>query len=326
MADITDLLSTLMSGGSQQPQQPAEAGVQDSGVKALNSEIGTGNILARLRGGQGGQSALGSALGAAGGGMAGVKTDGSRFGAFAQGLAGGMKSAADQRAAQAKQNLETLKAQWDQNFKLKQLEETKQAHQTLAKYYEGLIENGKNKKSKDEDPINDIYKTELARGQAASRFGIKDPTLNKAASDPMAAPEERAAAKVELDRRQKLFDEWDAKQPWSKDGKKGSTAIPSGTPAPAGDDGEENGGADNPNPTPDIPLPPKRPTDLPTDGTPVAQETMRPVIGPDGQKYLWGEKSGLQPFNDGQAAAAPPDPSAAAPGMTPDTTLPGFAG
>lgn len=333
MADISDLLSTLMSGGAQpsaQPQ-PVASGVQNSGVQALNQQISGGNILARLRnaapGAGTGGGILGTGIGSAGGGIANLKTNGSKFGAFAQGIGAGL----DARAAQ---NAALMKAQWDMSVKreeLKQkqaeLDETKRAHDQLGKYYDGLIKNGADKNNKDStDTVNDTYKTELARGQAALRFGLRDPTLNKAANDPTLSDTERQAAQGELARRQKMFDAWDGQQSWSKKGSK-STAVPGATPAASGDDDESDDtatpAAANPSASPDIPTPPARPADIGADPAPATAGSWNTIRNPKtGESMRWNNATGETKPLDGTASANPGTPA------TPSLIAPptGFAG
>jgi hypothetical protein len=353
MADVTSLLQTLFSGG---------ADAQPEGVRALEATAPmTGaTVLARLRGGQDDATgALGKAAAGAGGTLPNV--NGSKVGALAAGFASGMANAAAARALQQKQTLELMKAQWDQQHKLAELEEKKASnketaryHDILGKYYEGQ----NNKKDKEEDPSSpaNISKIEQARRQRAITEGLFDKALiNHANGAPAMAGDtsyldEKVVkdAQAELARRQKAFKEWDAAQSWSKGGK--SAGVPKGSGEPDATGADPDATAPDAN-TPDAPLPPPRPPMfkvsplestsptpqgnanvspmirvVPKDGSPEYTETLRPVIGPDGQKFLWGEKSGLRPFAEGQGATAVPG-TPPPPGLSsPDDAIPGFSG
>lgn len=335
MADISSLLSTLLSGGasSDAPAAPEAPAAPGAGFQALaNSSPLTGStVLARLRGGTG-AGAAGGIGGIIGGGMGAVKPDSSKLGAFAQGFAGALKAGGEQESAKQKAQLELMKLQWDMDYKKQQLEETKAQHAALAKYYEGIVENGK--KSNKDDEVGDRYKDALSRESTARRLGLHDKSLNDVATGKVYASDaDKQAAKDELARRKGEYDAWEKKT----FGDKASTANPStpdtadatDTPDTPGDDGAPDTG--------NVPLPPARPpmfkvsplesTAPATPATPAPTTTLRPVIGPDGQKHLFDPATGaMQPFTEGQGAAAVPG-APPPPGFTsPDDQIPGFSG
>jgi hypothetical protein len=324
MADISSLLSTLLSGGasSDAPAAPEAPAAPGAGFQALaNSSPLTGStVLARLRGGTG-AGANGGIGGIIGGGMGAVKPDSSKLGAFAQGFAGALKAGGEQASARQTQQLELMKALWDRDFKSKTLDETKNAHAALKKYYEDMGSAALKKADKDGkdasdlSSIDNIAKIYRARAEQAKALGLHDTVLGHHArgtgmnSNDFVTPEEKAAAQAELDRRQKLFDDWDKSMPWGKmklptppaDNPPTPPPNDDGTPGtatpPADTTGDTTGG------TPaDVPLPPARPpmfkvsplesTGPATPATPAPTTTLRPVIGPDGQKHLFDPNTG----------------------------------
>lgn len=319
MVDTNSLLQTLFSGGADD---------NTSGFQALaGAEPHTGaTVLARLRGGaQAGSGALGK-LGSASAGKEMNDVNGSRSGAFAAGLMNGINGASADRAAQQARSLELMKMQWDHNFKLAELKqkvdnntataaENKRYHDILDKYYTG--QNEKKDKSEAFDPSSpkSILDAERSRTARAKSIGLLDQGLaNHAIGEPAhnGAPipteEQIKSAKEELERRRQEFRDWDAQQPWSKNGK--SAGVPR---ASTGDDPPDTTG-DPPDTTgdPNIPTPPSRPTDL---TPPPAEEKPRLVFGPDGKHYNWTKSGGLTPATDADVDTAPPPAAPPPPGM-----------
>jgi hypothetical protein len=322
MVDTNSLLQTLFSGGADD---------NTSGFQALaGAEPTTGaTVLARLRGGaKDGVGALGK-LGSADN-KTGLDTTGSRIGAIASGLSAGLDQATANRAAQQKHALELMKLQWDHNYKLADLKqkvdnntataaENKRYHDILDKYYTG--QNEKKDKSDTFDPsspksILDAEKSRTARAKSIGLFdqGLANHSIGEPAHNGARAPteEQTKSAQEELARRRQEFRDWDAQQPWSKNGK--SAGVPkvgnddNGDPAATGGEGDPDTTGGDPN----IPTPPSRPTDL----TPPPEEKPRLVFGPDGKRYNWTKSGGLTPATDADADTALPSGSPPPPGMT----------
>jgi hypothetical protein len=158
-------------------------------------------------------------------------------------------SSAASRAAQQARALELMKLQWDHNYKLADLKqkvdnntataaETKRYHDILGKYYTG--QNEKKDKSDTFDPsspksILDAEQSRTARAKSIGLFdqGLANHSIGEPAHNGARAPteEQTKSAQEELARRRQEFRDWDAQQPWSKNGK--SAGVPK---APTDDD------------------------------------------------------------------------------------------
>lgn len=330
MADVSSLLSTLLSGGADSTGQQMLA----------NTEPMTGaTVLARLRGAGGG--AVGKLTGGTGAlGKELNDVNGSKGGALAAGIYNGMNAAAGERAAQQAHALELMKLQWDHNFKLAELKnkidtgnatqaETKRYHDILDKYYTG--QNEKTSKDDNPDSYKSISQREAARHKAATTIGLFDKGLlyhargvPAMAGEGIPTDEEKQAAQDELAKRRKDFADWDAAQPWSK---KPTASVIKGEPKADPDTGDTTGDTTgNPDPnaatgagTPaDVPLPPERPLMMKVSPlvttTPPADDAPRAVIGPDGKNYTWTKSGGLVPATDADVDTALPNAAPPPPG------------